>query len=87
MTDESENEAPEDPAAPGAQWVVSCPRHGARAHLYLEGLKASTPDLQHCSLKPGEFPPSCDQACMASFKFQSVEPDEPEDMEDTLVDD
>lgn len=85
-----DNQEP-DEAENGVQWVVSCPRHGARAHLYLEGLKQTDPTLAHCSLEPGEFPPSCDRACMSSFQFHlpkgsgQAEPDL--DLEDTVVDD
>jgi hypothetical protein len=50
-------------------WMVSCPRHGERAHLHLEDLAESRPELLHCSLRPSEFPPTCDQDCMTSFRL------------------
>jgi hypothetical protein len=76
-----------DEVPEGVQWAVSCPRHGARAHLYLEGLKADTPELLHCSLQPGDFPPSCNHACMATFKLEPAKPaDDGVDLEDTVAD-
>ena len=74
---------------PGMEWAVACPRHGARAHLYLEGLEKTPPDLRHCSLRPGELPPVCSHACLQDIvpAASDSELDDLEDLEETVVDD
>ena len=54
---------------PAVDWVVHCARHGARAHLRLEGLEKNPPDLKECSLRPGQLPPQCGQNCLDSLTF------------------
>jgi hypothetical protein len=77
---ENEGQETED----GVAWVVHCSRHGDRAHVTLKELQEPTPELTHCSLRPDEFPPSCDQACMSAFKFKRAA-DEDTDLEDTVA--